>query len=96
MTKQRIRAIATDSLELPAEIAFQTAKLVLVGNHTLKAINHRGILLYETEQIRFRTESGLVEIRGSELTLSELNEEYLRIEGHICSLQLIEAGEAAQ
>ena len=42
MTKQRIRAIATDSLELPAEIAFQTAKLVLVGNHMLKAINHRG------------------------------------------------------
>lgn len=96
MAKRKIRAIAAETLEIPAEIAFQTMKLVLVGNQAVKAINHQGIVTYETARIRFRTASGAVEVRGSGLSLAELNEEYLRIEGRISSLQLIDETEATR
>ena len=91
MAKRDIRAAAAEALEIPAEIALRTVKIVLVGDRMLKVINHRGILIYQAERIRFRTAEGAVELQGSDLSLAELTPEYLRIEGHIRGLQMLDS-----
>jgi len=94
MSKRTVRETVAETLEIPAEVALNTIKIILLGRSELKAINHRGIVVYETERIVFRTESGQAEVRGQHLMLAEMNDEFLRIEGRVDALRLAEAGEA--
>lgn len=93
MTKRTVRETVAETLEIPPEVALNTIKIILLGRSELKAINHRGIVVYETERIVFRTESGQAEVKGKQLTLAEMNDEFLRIEGRIDGIRLAESGE---
>lgn len=75
-------------LELPPEVALDTVKLSLTGHGELRAVNHRGILIYERERIVFRCSQGLLTVQGRELNLAELNDERLRILGRIRLVRL--------
>ncbi|MBR5430118.1 MAG: sporulation protein YqfC [Firmicutes bacterium] len=80
------------ALELPPEVALDEVKLALVGGRELWAVNHRGILIYESGRIVFRCRGGAVTVSGRGLRLSELNGERLRIAGRLTGL-LLPAGE---
>lgn len=92
MKARKIIEKAASSLELPPEVALGVTKLIITGCDSLKAVNHRGILAYETERIIFKTDSGSCCISGSNLGLAQMTAEYLRIEGRIDKINL--AGEA--
>lgn len=89
-----IKERAARKLELPPEVALGTTKLVITGRHSLKAINHRGILVYQSERIVFKADQGAVEILGTGLGLAQMTLEYLRIEGQITSVSLLEEDHA--
>lgn len=71
MSIRRFKELAADALEIPPEVALEVMKLSLTGNQALQAINHRGILVYETSRILFQTLDGPVEVCGSNLVLAE-------------------------
>lgn len=82
------------ALTLPPEVALDAVKLSVVGAQELRAANHRGILIYESERIVFRCRGGTVTVSGRGLRLTELNEDWLRISGQLASI-LLPGGESA-
>ena len=94
MSGRRLLEKTAAALTLPAEVALDAVKLSVVGDQELRAANHRGILIYESERIVFRCRGGAVTVSGRGLRLTELNEEWLRISGQLLSI-LLPAGENA-
>ena len=88
MPKSRLRARAAETLEIPPEVALDIVKITLRGNQELRALNHHGIAVYESERIVFAAAQVSVEVCGSQLQLAEINEQYLRITGCIEQLRM--------
>ena len=78
------------ALELPPEVALDEVKLSVVGGRELRAANHRGILIYESERIVFRCAGGSVTVSGRGLRLAQLDPERLRITGRLLGILLPE------
>lgn len=77
---------AAASLELPADIIGGAARISLLGQDKVKIGNHRGIIHYGKDQIVLRLAHCRLKICGAGLNLSELNDEQVKIEGHITKL----------
>lgn len=77
----------TDRLDLPEEALLGTAKLTVTGNRRVLVENHRGILEYGTEQIRISTGRGQLVVRGSELSLSAMNQKELIVCGKLQAVE---------
>ncbi|MCL2545355.1 MAG: YabP/YqfC family sporulation protein [Clostridia bacterium] len=72
---------------LPEEVLFGVPKVVLVGEERALIENHRGVLEYTSERVRLRTDCGLLEIGGAELTLGHLGRSDLVVQGKITRLE---------
>ena len=96
MSGRRLLEKTAAALDLPPEVALDAVKLSVVGGNELRAANHRGILIYESERIVFRCRGGAVMVSGRGLRLTELNEEWLRISGQLFSILLPEGENAAE
>ena len=94
MSGRRLLEKTAAALALPPEVALDAVKLSVVGAQELRAANHRGILIYESERIVFRCRGGSVTVSGRGLRLTELNEDWLRISGQLLSI-LLPGGETA-
>ncbi|NLF80771.1 MAG: sporulation protein YqfC [Clostridia bacterium] len=86
MARGGIINMAASGLELPPDLIGGAARLTLLGREQVSIINHRGIVAYAPERILLQLSDGRLEINGSGLNLSELNEEQLTIGGLIASL----------
>ena len=58
MSGRRLLEKTAAALDLPPEVALDAVKLSVVGGNELRAANHRGILIYESERIVFRCRGG--------------------------------------
>lgn len=90
MGKSGIISTAAAGLDLPPDVVGGAVRLTMLGQQLVQVINHRGIVVYEPERIILRISDGRLQVKGDSLTLSELNDEQLTIEGHIVSLLFVE------
>ena len=83
MGKSRIVDIATAGLELPPDLLSGAARITLLGRELLKVINHRGIVIYEPEQIILRISEGRLLIYGKTflIRLGLKNEKIISVRG---------------
>jgi len=72
---------------LPEEVLFGVPKVVLVGEERALVENHKGVVEYGSERVRVRTDCGLLEIGGVELTLGHLGKSDLVVQGKITRLE---------
>ena len=86
MVKSRIVDIATSGLELPPDLLSGAVRITLLGRELLKVVNHRGIVIYEPERIILRISDGRLLIRGTKLSMAELNDEQMIVEGCVDSI----------
>lgn len=86
MARGGIINMAASGLELPPDLIGGAVRLTLLGREQVSVINHRGIVAYAPERIMLQLSEGRLEINGSDLSLTELNEEQLTIGGLINSL----------
>lgn len=94
MAKRNLRQSVAEALEIPDEVALNSARIVITGERQLSVENHRGIIEYLPGKIVFKTAAGLVEVLGEDLTLEELTADNLSIEGNLMALCLVREGEA--
>jgi len=78
--------------DLPADVVAGLPHLEMVGGRQLYLEHHTGILGYSQEQIDVNTPSGVVRVKGEQLTLLAMTAEELRIGGKICVVELMGAG----
>ncbi len=60
----------------------------IVGNRSVLIENHGGVLLYSKERVTVKTKNGCACIWGTDLVLTKMSREQLRICGHICKVEL--------
>ena len=78
-----------EKLELPQDIVLGVPILTMQGKTELLIENHRGLLQYDTDEIRVRTKTFTVQIEGKELNIQEYRKDLLIIRGKIERMQFL-------
>ncbi len=73
-------------LDLPAEIVAGLPKVEVSGCRDIYVQNHKGVLLYETNEIHINGGHVILKLRGQGFVLKAMNASELRIEGLIFGL----------
>lgn len=75
--------------DLPADVVAGLPRLELVGDRELRMENHRGILVYGTQEIHVSGGVFGVKICGQDLELRTMNALELLITGYITDIHII-------
>ena len=76
---------------IPEEVKGENSRVVIVGREEMVVEQHRGLIAYETDEIRFRVKKGEVCIRGKALTIAAFGAWDARVQGTIEAVLLSEA-----
>ena len=90
MKKQKNRLIRKiDSiLEIPKEVSSEIPKVTLIGFEQLLIENFKGIVEYEEFFVKISTTIGNINIHGFNLSLNQMTEDDIMINGKIDSIDL--------
>lgn len=73
-------------LEIPKEVSTEIPKLTLIGFEQLLIENFKGILEYEECFVKVSTSEGNININGFNLSLNQMTEDDIMINGKIDSI----------
>lgn len=73
-------------LEIPKEITNEIPKVTIIGFEQLLIENYKGILEYEEFYIKISTQIGNININGFNLSLNQMTEDDIIINGNIDSI----------
>jgi len=90
MKQNKIRQTLGDTFELPRDIVLDVPRLTLLGNSQLLVENHRGIILYNEEKIRFNTNIGEFVISGEDLVIKDISQIEMLIEGRVTGITILD------
>ena len=73
-------------MEIPKEVTTQTPKITIIGFEQLLIENYKGILEYEEFFVKISTYIGNININGFNLSLNQMTEDDIIINGKIDSI----------
>ena len=73
-------------LELPQDLDPHLIAVHWIGGSELLVEQHRGILRFDCNVIRFSSEQGAVSVSGNDLVMEKMTETSAMIRGDICSV----------
>jgi len=79
----RWKELMADFFELPREVLLNLPRLTMLGNQQVLLENHRGIIYYDSEEIRLGIRGGELIITGRDLQVQKIMEEEIYITGRI-------------
>ena len=77
-----------NALELPQDLDPHLVTVQWIGGRDLLIEQHRGILRFEADTIRFATEQGVLSVNGTDLQMEQLTATRARISGTIISVSI--------
>ena len=87
--KARIRA-AAEQLDVPEGMLRGLPQLMLDGDGQLLVERHLGIVEYGTQRIRIAAKEMTIEVLGSDLHLTAMDRDSIRIRGRIASVAYLD------
>ena len=75
-------------LELPREVTSNIPKITIIGFDQLMIENYKGVIEYEEYLIKISTSIGIVIIEGIQMSLNQINENDVLINGDISKIYL--------
>lgn len=78
----------TETFKLPKEITLNLPLITLLGKEEMTIENHKGILVYDDNNIKVSTKIGTLIIDGKNLELKQLTGEILVILGEISNFKI--------
>ena len=78
-----------DVLDLPLDALCNIPKTEIIGNSEVSVENFRGIIDYNENSFKINTQSGIIKIDGSDLVISSITDEGVRVRGNIIRLEFI-------
>lgn len=78
-----------DVLDLPLDALCNIPKTEIIGNSEVSVENFRGIIDYNENSFKINTQSGIIKIDGSDLVISSITDEGVRVRGTIIRLEFI-------
>ena len=85
--KERILSPVAELFDLTADVVAGLPHLEMIGQRQLYLENHTGLLSYTDTQIDVNTTGGVLQVRGSRLTLLAMTGEEVRIGGCIDAIE---------
>lgn len=79
--------VLANLLELPDDIILDLPRMTMLGNKQLLVENHKGIIEYSTALVRIKLSQGTLIIHGEQLSLGNLQQEQILVEGIIKLVQ---------
>lgn len=70
-------------LEVPQDLAMDLPRITMLGNQQILLENHRGIVEYTPTDIRINLSNGTLLIKGANMSLGNLQQDQLLIEGMV-------------
>ncbi len=83
--KKGVRMI-TEIFDLPKEATLGLPRIIMMGNEELMIENHEGIANYSAEEIRIKTKSGAIDIKGKEVHIKSIDTERVFVLGEILAV----------
>lgn len=80
---------AADALELPLDVVMNLPRTVIIGNCDLVIENFKGVIDYDDSSFQINTRSGVVRVRGSDLTLDSITDESVHLKGTIAVVEFL-------
>ena len=77
---------------LPPEIAQGQTPVVITGRDEVLLEGHGGLFSYETKNIRVRTQAGILQVTGENLTIDYFGVQDMLIRGQVDGVQYSGAG----
>ena len=84
--KSRLIKKIDNILEIPKEVSTQIPKITIIGFEQLLIENYKGILEYDDFYVKISTFIGSINISGFNLTLNQMTNDDIMINGKIDSL----------
>ncbi len=84
--KRHFQQQVANFLDIPRDLMLDLPKVTLVGDVQAYVENHRGIVVYNSEQVRINTTLGELEISGLDLSLRNILPDEILVEGRIKSV----------
>ena len=75
-------------LEMPQEVYSNVPKITITGFNEMIIENFKGILEYEDYYVRINTEIGIININGYELTLENMTNDDIKVNGKIENIEI--------
>lgn len=75
---------------LPQEVKGRVFRVVILGAGEMLVEQHRGLIAYETDEIRFRVLDGEIRVMGENLTITSFGTYDAAVQGHITGVVLRE------
>lgn len=86
----KLNWILTDMLELPKDLVLELPRITLIGQRELYLENHKGIIEYDSNQIKINLVRGYLEIEGLDMEIKFIIHDELSISGNIKALRFVE------
>lgn len=87
MNSEKSNINKLDKLDVPRNIVLKMPKVEIVGKNEIKIENHKGIIIFDTNEIKINTKLGVLRIEGANFNLLFMGGQTLVIEGSFKSLE---------
>lgn len=82
----KTRENIADSLELPRDVVLNIPKIILLGDNEITIENHKGIIIFQENQVKINSKVGPISIFGSGFEILFLGGSTITIGGKILSV----------
>ncbi|MDO4534261.1 MAG: sporulation protein YqfC [Clostridium perfringens] len=82
----KIKNIVTKELDLPIEVIDNIPKINIIGNSEITIENHKGILSFDKDNTRIKTNIGILDIQGEEIEIVFIGGSTITISGKFKAL----------
>lgn len=80
------KAILVDKLDLPKDVILDVPKIVIIGKEEVTIENHKGILTFETNEIKINTRFGPLTIKGENFEILYIASSTITVSGKFVSI----------
>ncbi|GAA0181935.1 sporulation protein YqfC [Clostridium sediminicola] len=82
----KTREVFAERLDLPKDIVMNLPKISVIGDKEITIENHKGIVVFDENEIKVNSSIGLILIKGRELEILFMENKTLTLKGKFCSI----------
>lgn len=82
----KTREAVAERLDLPKDIIMNLPKISVIGDKEITIENHKGIVVFDENEIKVNSSIGLILVKGRELEILFMESKTLTLKGKFCSI----------
>ena len=83
------KKVLVDKLEMPKEIVLDVPRITVIGRNEITIENHKGILIFEKNEIKIKTSLEPLTIKGNSFEILYIAASTITIKGYFDSIEYV-------